>query len=71
MVAKANQGKMKFIIGNGQNLVEFTYVGNVAQAHLLVTQAAAASLGLKPAACLLIMLQHSAAHVGFPCLVHW
>lgn len=34
VVAKANQGKMKYIIGNGQNLVEFTYVGNVAQAHL-------------------------------------
>jgi len=36
VVAKANQGKMKYIIGNGQNLVEFTYVGNVAQAHLQV-----------------------------------
>lgn len=38
VVAKANQGKMKFIIGNGQNLVEFTYVGNVAQAHLLAAE---------------------------------
>lgn len=36
VVAKAKQGKMKYIIGNGQNLVEFTYVGNVAQAHLQV-----------------------------------
>ena len=36
VVAKANQGKMKYIIGNGQNPVEFTYVGNVAQAHLQV-----------------------------------
>lgn len=37
VVAKANQGKMKYIIGTGDNLVEFTYVGNVAQAHLQVT----------------------------------
>ena len=36
VVAKANQGKMKYIIGDGRNLVEFTYVGNVAQAHLEV-----------------------------------
>ncbi len=39
VVAKANQGKMKYIIGNGKNLVEFTYVGNVAHAHLLVRAA--------------------------------
>ena len=32
---------MKYIIGNGQNLVEFTYVGNVAQAHLQVKLSAA------------------------------
>ena len=44
VVAKANQGKMKYIIGNGQNLVEFTYVGNVAQAHLQVKLWAAALL---------------------------
>ena len=36
VIAKANQGKMRFIIGNGKNLVDFTYVGNVAQAHLQV-----------------------------------
>ena len=41
VVAKAKQGKMKYIIGNGQNLVEFTYVGNVAQAHLQVKLSAA------------------------------
>jgi len=44
VVAKANQGKMKYIIGNGQNLVEFTYVGNVAQAHLQVKLSAASLL---------------------------
>lgn len=37
LVAKARQGKLKYYIGNGRNLVEFTYVGNVAQAHIEVT----------------------------------
>ena len=36
-VANAKKGKMKFIIGSGKNLMDFTYVGNVAQAHLLVS----------------------------------
>ncbi len=45
VVAKANQGKMKYIIGNGQNLVEFTYVGNVAQAHLQVKLSAVSLTG--------------------------
>ncbi|KAK9915040.1 hypothetical protein WJX75_003997 [Coccomyxa subellipsoidea] len=35
IVANAKKGKMKFIIGSGKNLMDFTYVGNVAQAHLL------------------------------------
>lgn len=41
-VAKARAGKMKYIIGNGENLMDWTYVGNVAQAHI-----AAADLLLK------------------------
>ncbi|CAK0781998.1 hypothetical protein CVIRNUC_005526 [Coccomyxa viridis] len=45
-VAKAKEGKMKFIIGSGENLMDFTYVGNVAQAHL---QAADALAGSQPA----------------------
>lgn len=36
IVAKAKQGKMGNIIGSGANLMDFTYVGNVAQAHLQV-----------------------------------
>jgi len=40
-VAKAKQGKMGFIIGNGENLMEFTYAGNVAQAHLQVSHVTA------------------------------
>lgn len=35
-VAKAKEGKMKYIIGDGKNLMDFTYVGNVAQAHIQV-----------------------------------
>lgn len=37
MIEKAKQGKMKYIIGNGKNLMEWTYAGNVADAHLLVS----------------------------------
>ncbi len=36
IVDKAREGKMKYIIGDGKNLMDFTYVGNVAQAHLQV-----------------------------------
>jgi hypothetical protein len=28
---------MKFVIGDGLNLIDWTYVGNVAQAHLDVS----------------------------------
>lgn len=34
-VRQAKAGKMKYIIGNGKNVWDFTYVGNVAQAHVL------------------------------------
>jgi sterol-4alpha-carboxylate 3-dehydrogenase (decarboxylating) len=34
LVDKAAAGKMKYMIGNGRNVMDFTYVGNVAQAHL-------------------------------------
>ena len=37
LVDKAKQGKMKYIIGNGNNLMEFTYAKNVADAHVLVS----------------------------------
>lgn len=33
---QAKRGKTKFIIGKGNNMMDFTYVGNVAQAHLQV-----------------------------------
>lgn len=33
-IAKARVGKMKYILGDGKNLMDWTYVGNVAQAHV-------------------------------------
>lgn len=38
LVRQAKAGKMKYIIGNGRNVWDFTYVGNVAQAHILVSR---------------------------------
>ena len=34
LVDKAKQGKMKYILGDGKNMMDWTYVGNVASAHL-------------------------------------
>ena len=34
IVEKARAGKMKFIIGSGENVMDWTYAGNVAAAHL-------------------------------------
>ena len=39
LVERAKAGKMKYIVGSGHNLFDWTYVGNVAQAHLLAAQA--------------------------------
>ncbi|XP_065181082.1 sterol-4-alpha-carboxylate 3-dehydrogenase, decarboxylating-like [Sycon ciliatum] len=38
LVDKARAGKMKFIIGNGENLVDFTHVRNVVHGHILAAQ---------------------------------
>ncbi len=43
-VSKAKAGKMKYIIGRGDNLMDWTYAGNVAAAHVLA-DAALASRG--------------------------
>lgn len=40
-VAKAKQGKMKYTIGGGKNLMDWTYAGNVAAAHLAAARALA------------------------------
>ena len=36
LVDNARKGKAKYIIGKGNNMMEWTYVGNVAQAHIQV-----------------------------------
>lgn len=41
LYSQAERGKMKYIIGNGKNRMDFTYVGNVAQAHLQAADALA------------------------------
>ncbi|XP_061408537.1 sterol-4-alpha-carboxylate 3-dehydrogenase, decarboxylating isoform X1 [Lethenteron reissneri] len=38
LVDAARRGKMKFIIGDGSNLVDFTYVENVAHGHILAAE---------------------------------
>ncbi|KAJ0615432.1 putative 3-beta-hydroxysteroid-4-alpha-carboxylate 3-dehydrogenase (decarboxylating) [Helianthus annuus] len=41
LVAAARKGKTKFIIGNGKNMFDFTYVENVAHAHVCAERALA------------------------------
>ncbi|KAJ4976583.1 hypothetical protein NE237_001689 [Protea cynaroides] len=41
LVAAARAGKSKFIIGDGNNMYDFTYVENVAHAHICAEQALA------------------------------
>lgn len=38
VVSRARAGKMKYIIGDGTNLFDWTYVGNVAHAHLCAAE---------------------------------
>ncbi|KAI4887900.1 hypothetical protein NFI96_012480 [Prochilodus magdalenae] len=38
LVDSARQGKMKFIIGDGSNLVDFTFVENVVHGHILAAE---------------------------------
>ncbi|XP_057285593.1 sterol-4-alpha-carboxylate 3-dehydrogenase, decarboxylating isoform X2 [Pezoporus wallicus] len=38
LVEAAKSGKMKFIIGDGKNLVDFTYVENVVHGHILAAE---------------------------------
>ncbi|KAE8149819.1 hypothetical protein BDV25DRAFT_130090 [Aspergillus avenaceus] len=48
MVAVARQGRSKFQMGNGQNPYDFMYVGNLADAHLLVAHALLDAWGKPP-----------------------
>ncbi|KAM7225324.1 hypothetical protein CapIbe_023301 [Capra ibex] len=38
LIEAAKKGKMKFVIGNGKNLVDFTFVENVVHGHILAAE---------------------------------
>ncbi|NXV95644.1 NSDHL protein, partial [Calonectris borealis] len=38
LIQAAQSGKMKFVIGDGKNLVDFTYVENVVHGHILAAE---------------------------------
>uniref|UniRef100_F6PGP3 Sterol-4-alpha-carboxylate 3-dehydrogenase, decarboxylating n=1 Tax=Ornithorhynchus anatinus TaxID=9258 RepID=F6PGP3_ORNAN len=38
LIDAAKKGKMKFVIGNGKNLVDFTFVENVVHGHILAAE---------------------------------
>nr|KAF6436067.1 NAD(P) dependent steroid dehydrogenase-like [Rousettus aegyptiacus] len=38
LIEAAKKGMMKFIIGNGENLVDFTFVDNVVHGHILAAE---------------------------------
>ncbi|XP_074248430.1 sterol-4-alpha-carboxylate 3-dehydrogenase, decarboxylating isoform X3 [Saimiri boliviensis] len=38
LIEAARNGKMKFVIGNGKNLVDFTFVDNVVHGHILAAE---------------------------------
>ncbi|XP_042433629.1 3beta-hydroxysteroid-dehydrogenase/decarboxylase-like [Zingiber officinale] len=50
LVAAAKAGKSKFIIGDGNNLYDFTYVENVAYAHICAERTLSSEEGAKQAA---------------------
>lgn len=48
MIPRAEEGKMKFQMGNGQNIYDFVYVGNLVDAHILAAQALLKAYGKPP-----------------------
>lgn len=44
LIERAREGKDKWIIGDGRNVVDFTYIGNVVHAHLLALARGAAHI---------------------------
>ncbi|XP_012667580.1 sterol-4-alpha-carboxylate 3-dehydrogenase, decarboxylating [Otolemur garnettii] len=46
LIEAARNGKMKFIIGNGENLVDFTFVENVVHGHILAAEHLSRNTGL-------------------------
>lgn len=48
MIPIAEQGKTKFQMGNGKNIYDFVYVGNLVDAHILAAQALVRAYGKPP-----------------------
>ena len=45
MIPRAEEGKMKFQMGNGRNIYDFIYVGNLVDGHILAAQALVKAYG--------------------------
>ena len=48
MISRAEEGKMKFQMGNGKNIYDFMYVGNLVDAHILAARALVKAYGKPP-----------------------
>ncbi|XP_044539151.1 sterol-4-alpha-carboxylate 3-dehydrogenase, decarboxylating [Gracilinanus agilis] len=46
LIEAARSGRMKFMIGNGKNLVDFTFVENVVHGHILAAEHLSSDSGL-------------------------
>lgn len=48
MIPRAEEGKMRFQIGNGKNIYDFVYIGNLVDAHILAAKALIDAYGKPP-----------------------
>ena len=48
MIPRAEEGKMKFQMGNGKNIYDFVYIGNLVDAHILAAKALIKAYGKPP-----------------------
>ena len=47
-IPRAEEGKMRYQIGNGKNVYDFIYIGNLVDAHILAAQALVKAYGKPP-----------------------
>lgn len=48
MIRRAEEGRMRFQMGNGKNVYDFIYIGNLVDAHILAAQALVKGYGKPP-----------------------
>ena len=48
MITRAREGKMRYQIGDGKNIYDFTYISNLVDAHVLAAQALLRAYGKPP-----------------------